>query len=330
MPPTSHIAPHEATFALGDQIHIRYTVENSLGAWPGDNQYNGPLGYSSPDPHLQPMDQFGKSRWVDVGSGGDQDVGFSTQASHEWVSVEPASGRIKGDGTSDTRVHISIDWSKAEGDEITVIFASTDKAPPMTVTFPLLHRRVPPDFHGAVTGDGYVALEAVHHQSTSDITDGGIQHYWAQIPYYGRTHSSMSIFPVLEKRLPVGSRPTMQYRFFAFDSGEFDLIFHIGPSLNYVLGDKLAFGYQVDDGDILEVEPIPSAPLGDLPHDWETVVANEIREVRRKITLGEGSVHTLTVYGITSGLNIERVMIDFGGMAARGHSYLGPPESLIV
>ena len=330
MPPTSRIASEEATFALGDDIHIRYTVENSLGAWPGDNQYNGPLGYSAPDPHLLPMDRFEQSRWVDVNAGGDQDVDFSVTTSNDWVLVEPNSGHIKCDGTSDTRVFIKIDWSKAEGDEIQVIFASSDKAPPMTVTIPLLHRDVPPNFHGAVVGDGYVVLEAAQYDATSDVTFRGIRHYWAQVPYYGRTHSSMTVFPVTEHRLPVDSRPTLRYRIFAFDSGDFDLIFLIGPSLNYVLGDKLAFGIQIDDGKVLDVEPIPSAPLGDLPSDWVKVVADEIREVRQKITLVGGPVHTLTIHGITSGINLERVMIDFGGISARGHSYLGPPESIIL
>jgi hypothetical protein len=330
MPPTSHVATLEATFALGEHIHIRYTVENSLGAWPGDNQHNGPLGYSSPDPRLLPMDRFGQARWVDVGSGGDQDVDFVVTASADWVMVEPSSGHIKNDGSSDTRVVITIDWSKAEGEEITVTFASTDKAPPMTVTIPLLHRDVPVDFCGAVVGDEYLALEAAHFQDSSDVIYKGDRYHWAQIPYYGRTHSSMSVFPVIEYRLPMEFRPKLQYRFFAFESGDFDLVLHIGPTLNYVLGDKLAFGIQVDDGDIVEVEPIPSSPLGDLPSDWEKVVANEIREVRQKITLGRGSIHTLTILGITSGISLERVMIDFGGIAARGYSYLGPPESVIM
>lgn len=330
MPPTSRIASHEATFALGEHVHIRYTVENCLGSWPGDNQHNGPLGYSCPDPTLIPMDTFGQPRWVDVGAGGYEDVDFTVKPSHSWVIAEPAFGHIKSDGSSDKRVHISIDWSQAKGDEVSVVFMSSDKAPSMSVTIPLVHRHVPSDFRGAVQGDGYVVLEAAHHQASSTAVYNGVTYEWAEVPFYGRTHSSMSIFPVGEYHLPVKSRPCLQYNFFAFDSGEVEVIFHIGPALNYVLGKRLAFALQIDDQPIVEIEPVPEAPLGDLPHDWEQVVANEIREVRHKVTLDNRSIHTLAVYGITSGINLERVMLDFGGIADRGYSYLGPPESVVL
>lgn len=330
MPPVSRVAQHEATFAHGEYVHIRYTVENCKGAWPGDNQHNCPLGYSCPDPTLLPMDRYGKTRYVDVSSGGQRDVDFSVKASAEWVKIEPNSGHIKSDGSTDTRVSISVDWSKAVGDAIYVSFASTDRAPPMTVTIPLLHQLAPPNFHGAFQGDGYVVLEASHHQGRSEVSLNGERYSWEEIPFYGRTLSSMSVFPVGDYRLPVGSRPTLRYDFISFDSGEVELIFHIGPALNYVLGCRLAFGVQVDDGDLIEVEPIPEAALGDLPHDWEQVVASEIREVRMKVKLSERKEHSLVVSGITSGINIERVMLDFGGIARRGYSYLGPPESVII
>lgn len=330
MPPVSRVASHEATFAQGELVHIRYTVENCKGAWPGDNQHNCPLGYSCPDPTLLPMDQYGKSRYVDVSSGGHCDVDFSAKPSVNWVAVEPKSGHIKSDGSTDTRVVISIDWSRAIGEAVHVTFASTDKAKPMTVTIPLLYRLAPSGFHGTVQGDGYIALEASHYQGVSGVPLNGERYSWEEIPFYGRTHSAMSVFPVGDYRLPVGSGPTLRYDFISFDCGEVEFIFHIGPALNYVLGARLAFGVQVDDGDIIEVEPVPETALGDLPDDWEQVVANEIREVRLKVDLRDRKDHSLLVTGITSGINLERVLIDFGGITRRGYSYLGPPESVVI
>jgi hypothetical protein len=41
----------------------------------------------------------------------------------------------------------------------------------------------------------------------------------------------------------------------------------------------------------------------------------------------EPGQHTLSVWGMTVGIVLERIWIDMGGIEARGYSYLGPPES---
>lgn len=330
MPPTSHISKHQASWANGHLVNVRYTVENSLGAWPGDNRHNSVLGYAAPDPTLLPMDKYGQPRWVEVGAGGPGDFNFTAQADQDWVKVEPSSGSIKSDGSTDTRVYISINWEKAKGDVVHVTFTSDDDALPLIVTIPLLHITPPSDFHGAVQGDGYICLEASHHSNTSSSTHKDTEYKWETIPYYGRTHSGMSVYPVENYHLPLHSRPSIRYDFYSTSIGEVDLIFHIGPTNNYVLGSKLAFAVQVDEGEMMEIEPIPEAAPGSLSADWEEIVANEVREVKIKVKLGKEGSHVLRVFGITSGIVLERVMIDLGGIAARGHSYLGPVESVIL
>lgn len=330
MPPTSRISKHQASWANGHLVNVRYTVENCLGAWPGDNRHNCPLGYACPDPTLLPMDQFGQPRWVEVGSGGPEDFNFTAEADHDWVKVEPSSGSIKSDGSTDTRVYISIDWTKAKGDTVHVTFSSDDKATPMIVTIPIIHLTPPPDFLGAVQGDGYICLEASHHVNTSSSSFNGTEYRWEEIPFYGRTHSGMSVYPVENYHLPAESRPSIRYDFWTTSSTDCDLIFHIGPTNNYVLGSRLAFAIQIDDQEVVEIEPIPEAPHGELSADWEDIVAKEIREVKLKVKLGKEGSHTLRVFGITPGIVLERVMIDLGGIAERGYSYLGPVESVIL
>jgi len=98
MPPISYISKHDQCHHHGQIIHTRYTVENSLGAWPGDNKHNCPLGYDCPDPTLLPMDRYGQSRWVEVGAGGTEDVSFTARAEDDWLIVSPRGGHIKRDG----------------------------------------------------------------------------------------------------------------------------------------------------------------------------------------------------------------------------------------
>jgi hypothetical protein len=43
-----------------------------------------------------------------------------------------------------------------------------------------------------------------------------------------------------------------------------------------------------------------------------------------------GGKHTIKIYGMTTGIVLERVLVDLGGIRSRGYSYLGPPESAHV
>jgi hypothetical protein len=35
----------------------------------------------------------------------------------------------------------------------------------------------------------------------------------------------------------------------------------------------------------------------------------------------------LKIWGMSAGIVVERILVDFGGIRGRGHSYLGPQES---
>ncbi|BEI93530.1 uncharacterized protein CcaverHIS019_0511580 [Cutaneotrichosporon cavernicola] len=243
-----------------------------------------------------------------------------------WIKLSTEGGQIKGDGSADVRVWISVDWSAApQVDNITVEFSSSDAI--MVVTVPLKHVKPPPDgWHGAVEGDGYVAIEA---GSPSYLFAQG-EFSWADIPYYGRTVSGLAVFPVSSREFEPGLGPRARYDFWATSSGEVEIILYLGPALNFILGRRLALAIQVDDGEIRTIYPVPEAEAGSLPHDWEGVVADEVRKVSIRAQVGKPGAHSVTVYGVTAGIVLERLIIDFGGVKARGYSYLGPPASTIV
>lgn len=332
MPPISFISKYEPTYANDAVIHTRYTVEDCRGAWPGDNKFNCPLGYNCPDPTLMPMDRYGKPRWIEVGSGGPEDIEFTAEAQEPWLIVKPSSGKVKAGGTEDVRVWISIDWNKVKGDEKAghVRLNSSDGAKTTTITVPVLHVEEPPaGFVGAVQGDGYVAIEAAHFQSTTATGNHG----WQEVPYYGRTHSGMSIMPSSAKRFEAKEGPSLEYDLWLTSvptNDTAEAIVHIGPGLNFILGQRIAFSVQIDDEETQVVEPVPEAKLGDLPHDWEATVAKEVREVRVKLAIKRVGKHTLTLRAMTPGVVVQRVMVDLGGIAQREPTYLGPPESVIV
>lgn len=329
MPPVSYVSQRTGSFAKGRTIYTRYTVENSLGAWPGDHKFNNATGYDAPDPTVLPMDRFGQPRWVDIGSGGPQTIHFTVEAEHDWVLVQPSSGTITGDGSSDARVWISIDWDLAEGNSTYVNFTASDGAC-IRVTVPLRYHDPPAGFRGGVQGDDYVVFEAAHCTENVPAEVGSETYSWKEIPYYGRTHSGMAMYPIENYALPVGQGPYMRYDFWSTGKDEVEVVLHLGPSNNWILGKCLAFGIQMDEQELRQIEPIPLSAPGELSPDWEEIVAKEVREVKVKVPLGKAGKHSLKVFGVTPGLVFERVMIDLGGMKERGYSYLGPPESVIL
>lgn len=344
LPPLSFVSKRSHSYDHGKIVHARYTVENSLGAWPGDNKHNSLLGYNSPDPTLEPMDPYGRRRWVDVGSGGHENVNFTAQSDSAWLKAEPNHGLIRGDGTTDARVWISVDWDKLKGQsgvlEGHIALSSTDGTSTI-ITVPINNYTAPPsDFHGAVQGDDYVAIEAAQFQVSKPAKLDGAEYTWGEIPFFGRTKSAVSVYPVGGYEFPLGQGPSLRYDFWTTNipnDGIVEVTLHLSPSLNFVLGKFLAVGVQMDDSPPVRIEPVPAAPLGSLPDDWEEVVANEIREVKLEMKLSKSETgtadagkHSLTIWGVTTGVVVERVLIDMGGIQRRGFSYLGPPESVVV
>jgi hypothetical protein len=78
---------------------------------------------------------------------------------------------------------------------------------------------------------------------------------------------------------------------------------------------------------ISEVKHLPAA-IGAVPYDWYDIVENEIRKVVIPVKMKKAGEHSITLYGMTTGVIFERVIVDFGGIESRKGSYLGPSESI--
>lgn len=90
---------HPTTF-----VSTRSTIENSLGAFPGDNQIHCAQGYSSPDPTMLVLDPYRpSSHWVEVSSGGPMDTTFTANPSVPWLTVSPKDGKIAADGSTERK-----------------------------------------------------------------------------------------------------------------------------------------------------------------------------------------------------------------------------------
>lgn len=325
----------------GQLVYVRYTVENSLGAWPGHGYYNCLSRLGCRDPQLLRMDPYGaKSRWVDISAGGPKDSTWHAYPSVDWLVIKPSHGRIKKDGSADQRAYISIDWSKVPNagngnhthwDNATIEFAASDGSN-VTISTPISKPNPPPsNFKGHVQGDGYVVMEAAHHSRSSSV-DG---YNFEELEWYGRALSGIEMYPTTDVNFTLGTGPSAEYDIWTTGTGadKVEITIQLGPAFNFQLEKELAFGVGFD-GENREIHPIPpvsSKPdAGSIPADWDPVTRMEVRNVTQVFDLKDADQpgkHTVSLYGMTSGLVIERIWVDLGGIKERGYSYYGPPES---
>lgn len=284
-----------------------------------------------------PMDRYGRGRWIDIGAAGPKDVHFNISAD-PWLIVKPDHGYIKRDASTDTRVRISIDWSRIPSDaQLGHFNISATDGSKQTVDVPVNQYKLPNGYEGLVEGDGYVAIEAGSFSKNTSMND----YAFIEMDNYGRTQSGLEMLPMTAQNFTVGEGPSLRYDFFTHHSGEVNITLDLGPSLNF-LGNNhtLAFGFQIDDSKPMIVRPVPilsineayhiPTSVGAVPYDWYDIAQDEIRKVIIPVELEHKGEHSITLYGMTTGVIFERIVIDLGGVKARSGTYLGPPESLRV
>jgi hypothetical protein len=58
--------------------------------------------------------------------------------------------------------------------------------------------------------------------------------------------------------------------------------------------------------------------------EWAQGVLNATRIATARLTVSSPGAHTLRIYGVDAGVVLDKIVVDFGGLAP---SYLGPPET---
>ena len=347
LPPVSFVNPSlpvrpgipMVELSIPHTFYTRLAVENSYGAWPGKNYWNCAAGAKCPDPELYTMDPYGApSRWIEIGAAGPKDIRWTAKPDQPWLSISPDHGVVKHDASTDQRLIVTVDWTAVDGSVTGHIHLKTSDGGNVTITVPVFVPARPAiAFSGHVQGDGYIVIEAAHHTDSHSTN----VHSWEEIPGYGRTLSGLEMFPSDASNFSIGTGPSVTYDIWTHQDGDAELNVQIGPSLNFIAGKQISYGIQVDDHEPTEIQPVsmdrlggvPGRPgasplyVGAVPPDWINIVKSDIRNVTLPISFQSQGKHSITLWGMTAGVVVERLWVDFGGIRDRGYSYLGPPES---
>jgi hypothetical protein len=318
--PPKDTMPPVREIALQDISSMAIAVEGSVDAWPG----------ASTACELPPIDAFNRQRCiVDVFNRGSRPFDFSAKADRPWIrlggmpsvdkgnAIEP--GSLSGHVVDQTQVWVDVDWALAPAGEShgTIVFSSQG-GPSVAVSVSASQSAAPSggDGPGFVESEGLVSIEAEH--TTARLENSGMA--WQPIARYGRTLSSMTLFPVTAASANPPLAPRLEYRFYATSSGPARVETYLSPSLPFVAGRGLRFAVSIDDAPPTVVDMKASA--GD--PDWSRSVEDNIRIMRTPVSVAAPGAHSLYVWGIDPGVVLQKIVVNFGGERP---SYLGPPES---
>lgn len=326
----------EMETSLGGDLGI--SVEGSNATVPGDDMYHT---LSSNTLTLPPMDPYGPAtRYIEIFSRGTTGCSWAANASLPFITLTPSSGHTGGPNGTDTRILISIDWPSAPtaptSTAANILFNSTcnwGNTSPPTIILPINTTQIPANFtNGFVESDGHISIEASHF-STSTSTINNIT--YLTIPNYGRTHSGITLWPVLApSQQPAGTGPVLTYNIHTFTPSTLaNITLLISPSLNQNGPLRpLKYAIAIDDEVPQTVQFVANTTNGELPAGWEQAVADGVwggssgNGTTTRHWIGAGS-HVLRLWAVETGVVFQRVLVDLGGV--RG-SYLGPPESFWV
>ena len=228
------------------------------------------------------------------------------------------------------RIWIDIDWEKAPiGERINgeIYIEGTGKNAAIKIDinnldvkkFARLERMT------FIESNGYISIEAEHYQN--NIAVNGVQ--WKRIPDYGRTLSSMAVFPnTCSTANPPENSPYLEYSVYVSTPGELTVTIYTAPSNNIYRKRGLCYGISFDEQPIQIVDTFPkendafyTSPL------WSIGVMENVRKTVTRHEVNASGVHKLQFWMVDPTVVLQKIVIDMGGVKP---SYLGPPESYFV
>jgi hypothetical protein len=302
--PPRNIMPVVKRIELERGSEMAIAIEGSTETWPS----------SSAECILPQFDSFNReSRYIDIFNKKADSFIFSIEAEESWIKPSLTEGSV----SLEKRIWIDIDWEAApKGDNVpgSIKISSLDGNEVLVklnlFNTSLLNRN---SLEGFIETNGYISIEAEHF--TNKISAGKAS--WECIPDYGRTLSSMAVFPVtVPSVMPPQNSPCLEYKVYIVNPGEIKVTPLIAPTIDFVPGQGLRLGVSFDD------QPVEIADFSTSNWD-ESVIYNIIKAETTHKVEGIG-YHTLKIWMIDPIVVLQKILINTGGLKP---SYLGAPES---
>ncbi|MGG6314172.1 glycosyl hydrolase 115 family protein, partial [Paenibacillus macerans] len=275
---------------------------------------------------LPAFDSFAReARFIEIFNRKSDPFEFRALADVPWLKLSATEGTV----VHQKRLWVDVDWASAPvGENVPGRIAiSGPGGAEVTVEAELFHPAEPKreELRGHMETGGVVSIEAAHFARSLPAASGAA---WAKIDGYGRTLSSMAVFPVTVPSVeqPDAERsPSLEYPVYLTSTGGVDVRLYLAPTIDFVPGGGLRIGVSLDDGPVYVAEAISRMPDGGFDErDWEQSVICNVRTAVVRQTIRQAGPHTLRIWMVDPIVVLQKIVIDAGGAKP---SFLGPPES---
>ncbi|MGD0340260.1 MAG: hypothetical protein ABSA76_00930, partial [Bacteroidales bacterium] len=287
-------------------------VEGSDEAWPGSENI----------PVLPEFNSFtDKDHYIDIFNSGNTSFEFSALSENPWIKISKQNGNI----SDEERIHVSIDWDKAEQGHTSGTISIYGAGAVVNVKVQAFKpdQPLPGSVDGFVEGEGVVSIEAEHFL----INTISGNRSWSRINDYGHTLSAMRANAPADAppASPGKDSPCLEYKIYFFSTGAFEVKPIFSPTLNFMPGRGLQYAVSFDDqpAQIITLVPDNYNPQN-RNTDWEKSVSDNMRISVSKHSISSPGYHILKIWMVDPGVILQKIIIDTGGLKP---SYLGPPES---
>ncbi|AOZ93060.1 glycosyl hydrolase 115 family protein [Paenibacillus crassostreae] len=315
--PPHHIMPEVGRVEEREGSEMGIAVEGSVHVWPA-NDHDDLCKLPEFDVFTQ------EKRYFDIFNKCSSPFKYSVKVNMPWIKVSSEEGQVY----NQRRIWVDIDWETAPKGEaiaatITVIGAYQVKVNiEVSISNPVTPSRE--SLSGHIESNGYISIEAEHY--SRKLSANGAD--WERIAGYGRTLSSMAVFPVTTSCTnspEPATSPRVEYQVYVVQPGELTVELLLAPSNDFVPGMGLRIGVSFDNGPVQICDAIQRMPDGSFHEkDWEKSVILNIRTALSTHHIAETGYHTLTVWMVDPIVVLQKIVIHHGVLES---SYLGPPES---
>ncbi len=257
---------------------------------------------------------------ITISNGGGIGFDYSISTSADWIRVDKTQGRIY---TGDT-VQVSVDWDKViKTSEGEIIITGGEDEVKIRVIAEVMDVKDLSDMTFVETHD-VISMEAQH--TSNRVAKSNVQ--WNVIENYGRTLSSVKMFPTTISFAKPEEAPYLEYKVYVREDTEYTLTAYIAPTNNLSEDSRLRYGVSFDGGSIVAADALlPDFIAGENSNRaWSNAVMANIHTMTTTHSLTKG-MHTLRFYGMDAGLVLQKLVLSKGALPS---SYFGPEESYYI
>lgn len=273
-------------------------------------------GLTSGSLRLPPFTNLQKERYrITVSNAGKQMLNYHLETSGAWIKTS----KLQGSVLEGEDLWIELDWEQVDAPmtgDITLIHE--DQVVRIAVEAQVIHPEELPAMTFVETHD-VIAIEAEHFYT----------HYapypahFEVIERYGRSLSSVKLFPTTASYAAPEEAPYLEYRVFVAGDGVYTLTAYSAPTNPLAEEARLAYAIAVDEGRPLRADMLPRDFAAGESFHWSEAVLNNAHVHATSHALAAGS-HTLRFYVMDAALVLQRLVLSKGPLP---YTYFGPPES---